>query len=101
MALNKAQKNRKQTYEHLIQMMKIAGYDRQFYEDQIDEYMNYYDDLQELNKRLEYVDETKEYIEIIKEKRQITKEMRNILSFFNFQPDSNIMNAGEDDDEIL
>mgnify|MGYP003312471732 CR=1 FL=1 len=81
--------------------MKIAGYDRQFYEDQIDEYMNYYDNLQMLNKRLEYAVETKEAIEIIKEKRQLTKEMRNILGFFNFQPDSNIINAGEDDDEIL
>ena len=95
-------RKRKQTYEELIQQMLLAGYDKQFYTDHIDEYMIYYDNLQTLNNRmLDTSLDTRTFNEILKEKRQVTKEMRNILAFFNLQPTGETGSLGGEDDETL
>lgn len=102
MAVNS--RKRKKTEEQLIGQLLLAGYDKQFYIDQVDQYMIYYDNLALLNQRL--LDESldaKMFNEILKEKRQVTKEMRNILAFLKLRPsgDELITPSGSDDDEIL
>ena len=95
-------KKRNETKDQLMQQLLMAGYDRQFYIDQLDEYMYFYDNLQTLNERLNDKDlDVRSFNEILKEKRQVTKEMRNILRFFNFQPDGGLIGLGDDDDEAL
>lgn len=102
MGATREQKKKKLTYEDLMQQMFLAGYDKQFYIDQVDEYMIYYDNLQTLNERLKDDSlDVRSFNEILKEKRQVTKEMRNILSFLNLQPNSDIVTLGVDEDETL
>ena len=95
-------RKRKQTYEQLKFQLISAGYDRQFYMDQIDEYMIYYDNLSYLNQRLlDNTMDTKTFNEILKEKRQVTKEMRNILTFLKLQPACDEITPQSDEDEAL
>lgn len=96
-------KKKKTTKEQLVGQLLLAGYDKQFYMDQVDEYMIYYDNLQTLNERLLDTSlDSKTFNEILKEKRQVTKEMRNILTFLNLQPTSDLMSlGGDDEDEAL
>lgn len=95
-------KKRNETYNQLMQQLLMAGYDRQFYIDQLDEYMFFYDNLQTLNEKLSLKDlDTRSFNEILKEKRQVTKEMRNILMFFNLQPSGGLIGLGDDEDEVL
>lgn len=99
----KSQRKRKQTYEQLKGQLILLGCDQQFYIDQIDEYMIYYDNLQTLNEKLlDTTLETKEFNEILKEKRQVTKEMRNILAFLKLRPSGeDITPTGSDTDATL
>lgn len=94
---------RKQTYEQLKEQLLSSGYDKQFYIDQIDEYMIYYDNLSKLNQELMKHDiDIKIFNEVLKEKRQVTKEMRNILTFLKLRPSADeITTLGSDDDEML
>ncbi len=91
------------TEEQLKEQLQASGYDKQFYLDQIHEYMLYYDNLVVLNHRLLEVNvDFKTYNEILKEKRQVTKEMRSILSFLKLRPSADeIGTMGSDDDETL
>lgn len=102
MGTSRNTKKKKATYEQLTTQLLLAGYDKQFYMDQVDEYMIYYDNLQTLNTRLLDIGlDSKTFNEILKEKRQVTKEMRNILTFLNLQPTSDLMSLGVDEDEAL
>lgn len=96
--------SRKKTEEALMLQLKLSGYEQQFYIDQINEYMIYYDNLQTLNIRLNDSSlDTKSFNEILKEKRQVTKEMRNILAFLKLQPigEGGSPSGGDDDYEAL
>ena len=104
MGVTKNQRKRKRTYEELVMRLKLAGYEEQFYLDQVDEYMIYYDNLQTLNEKLLASNlDTKSFNEILKEKRQVTKEMRNILAFLKLRPSSGdeTPSSGSDEDETL
>ena len=96
---------KKRTHEELIQQLILAGYDKQFYLDHVEEYMIYYDNLKLLNdkiKTLETSDDVsllKMYTELLKEKRQVTKEMRNILSFLKLRPSGDELIAPNGSDE--
>ena len=98
-----SKKKRKKTYEGLKCQLLLMGYDQQFYLDQVDEYMIYYDNLQTLNEKLlEKTWDTKSFNEILKEKRQVTKEMRNILAFLKLRPSGEeTPSSGSDEDETL
>lgn len=101
MAATKNQRKRKTTYEQLMLKLKLTGYEEQFYVDQVEEYMIYYDNLFTLNERLLDTSlDIKTYNEILKEKRQVTKEMRNILAFLKLKPNDELPTGGEED-EIL
>ena len=99
----KSPRKRKKTYEQLKGQLLLLGCDQQFYMDQVDEYMIYYDNLQTLNEKLLDTSwDTKTFNEILKEKRQVTKEMRNILAFLKLRPSSDdVPSSGSDDDETL
>lgn len=102
MGTNRSTRKRKTTYDQLVGQLLLAGYDKQFYMDQVEEYMIYYDNLQTLNERLLDIGlDARSFNEILKEKRQVTKEMRNILTFLNLQPTSDMMSLGADEDETL
>lgn len=103
MSATKSNRKRKRTYTQLIEQLETAGYDRQFYIDQVDEYMIYYDNLAILNERLNANNLSfKDYNEILKEKRQVTKEMRNILTFLKLRPSGDeLAPTGNDEDEML
>ena len=96
-------RKRKRTYEQLKAQLLLLGCDQQFYMDQVEEYMIYYDNLQTLNERLlDSSWDTKSFNEILKEKRQVTKEMRNILAFLKLRPTGDdITPTGSDEDETL
>lgn len=97
-------RKRKKTEEQLIGQLLLNGYDKQFYLDQVDQYMIYYDNLSFLNEKLlDKSLDAKMFNEILKEKRQVTKEMRNILAFLKLRPsgDELFTPTGSDEDEIL
>lgn len=103
MGATRNQRKRKQTYEQLKGQLLLLGCEQQFYMDQVDEYMIYYDNLQTLNEKLLNSSlDTKSFNEILKEKRQVTKEMRNILAFLKLRPSGDdITPTGSDNDETL
>ena len=78
---NKEEILRKNTKEALILALKKSGNDAQYYLDQIEEYMKFYDNLTIINKELsKYKDEISDsdtYTKLLKEKRLVAKEMRN------------------------
>lgn len=86
----KKQSLRKQTERALYQALSENGLEEKFYQDQVAEYMKYYDNLEELNKYLE----NKLSIDYLKEKRQVTKEMRSILAYLGFKPGTAIGGEG-------
>ena len=86
MGLTRKQLARKKTYDALMLELAKSGFEQQFYLDQVDEYMLYYDNLQILNDRLADTEDVRIYNEILKEKRQVTKELRNILTFLKLKP---------------
>lgn len=100
---NKEEILRKNTKEALILALKKSGNDAQYYLDQIEEYMKFYDNLTIINKELsKYKDEISDsdtYTKLLKEKRLVAKEMRNILTFLDITPDGT--NGDDDDDEDL
>ena len=104
MGATRNQRKRKKTYEQLVGQLLLMGYDQQFYMDQVEEYMIYYDNLQTLNEKLLASNlDTKSFNEILKEKRQVTKEMRNILAFLKLRPtgEESTPTGSDNDDEIL
>lgn len=100
---NKEEQLKKTTKEALILALNKSGNTAQYYIDQIEEYMRFYDNLitinKELNKYKDGIDDCDEYTKLLKEKRLVAKEMRNILTFLNITPDG--INYENDDDEEL
>lgn len=104
MGVTRNQRKRKKTHDQLTFKLKLMGYEEQFYLDQVEEYMIYYDNLQTLNEKLLNSSlDTKAFNEILKEKRQVTKEMRNILAFLKLRPSAGdeTPSGGSEEDEIL
>lgn len=99
---NKEMTKRKSTEEALLLALQQSGNTAQYYKDQVDEYMKFYDDLALINKSLskykEEIDDSDEYTKLVKEKRLIAKEMRGILTFLNITPDGDAYVPGEDED---
>lgn len=102
--LKKDVQNRKNTYDALLFALAKNGDDKEYYKNQIDQYMLFYDELLTLNNRIADVKKRindKEYIELVKEKRQVNKEMRSILTFLNLSPISVGGDPENDPDEDL
>lgn len=77
---------RKATKEAILQALSENKTDAQYYLDQVDQYMEYYDNLQLINQQLNKIkcitsDNKNTFVDLTKEKRLITKEMRAILLF--------------------
>lgn len=99
---NKEEQLKKNTREALMLALNKSGNNAQYYIDQIEEYMKFYDNLTTINKELsKYKDkiiDCDEYTKLLKEKRLVAKEMRNILTFLNITPDG--INYYDDDEEL-
>lgn len=80
--LTKAQISREETKTALFKALEANNLDEKYYNDQVEEYMKYYDNLGALNEKLK----VKLDIDCLKEKRQVTKEMRSILMFLGLKP---------------
>lgn len=81
----KEKKMRKATYNALLEAISKKGLEQQFYLDQIELYMQYYDDILQIKHKIE--SKNAEFdTDLIKEKRLITKEMRAILIFLQLKP---------------
>ena len=77
---------RKATKDAILKALSENKTDAQYYLDQVDQYMEYYDNLQLINQQLNKIkcitsDNKNTFVDLTKEKRQITKEMRAILLF--------------------
>lgn len=77
---------RKATKEAILQALSENKTNAQYYLDQVDQYMEYYDNLQLINQQLNKIkcitsDNKNTFVDLTKEKRLITKEMRAILLF--------------------
>lgn len=79
---------RKYTELALLKALSENKTEAQYYLDQVDEYMEFYDNLALINAELNKIkkiddDNNTKFVNLTKEKRLITKEMRSILSFLN------------------
>lgn len=79
----KEKKMRNATKNALLEEIKKKDLEQQFYIDQIDIYMQFYDHLLQINKQIKVEFDP----DLIKEKRLVSKEMRSILTFMNLKPD--------------
>ena len=79
---NKAMMLRKETKEAILSALEKNGTTEKHLLDQVDQYMEYYDNLETINDRLQQ----KFSADLVKEKRLLTKEMRNILTFLKLKP---------------
>lgn len=82
---------RKKTMQSLENSLNDKGLIEKFYQDKVDEYMSFYDDLALLNQALmkEKADNTltvNKLTVITAEKRRLSSEMRNILGFLGLKP---------------
>lgn len=85
-------KKREETRKNLEKMLIDRKLTEQIYQDKIDEYMSFYDNLKMLNEYLNlYVSADnlilKDYKEAVGEARRISSEMRNILTFLGLKPE--------------
>ena len=77
---------RNATKDALLKALSENKTDAQYYLDQVDQYMEYYDNLELINAELNKInkitaDNKNTFVDLAKEKRLITKEMRAILIF--------------------
>ena len=79
----KERKMRNATKNALLQEIEKKELKQQFYIDQVDLYMQFYDHLLQINKQIVSDFDA----DLVKEKRLVSKEMRSILSFLNLKPD--------------
>ena len=79
---NKEMMKRKATQDAILSALKKNGTTEKYLLDQVDQYMEYYDNLTTINDTLKQKFST----DLIKEKRLLTKEMRNILTFLKLKP---------------
>ena len=78
----KQEELKKQTKATIIKALEEKGNCEKYLLDQVDEYMQFYENLQTINDKL-----SKSFnAELVKEKRLIAKEMRNILTFLGLKP---------------
>lgn len=86
-----AENSRKKTLESLMKSAEENGLTEKFYEDYIDQYMLFYDNLFVLNEQLSGMKSgdnfsLNAYTMATSEKRRISGAMRNILSFLGLKP---------------
>ena len=81
---NKAMMLRKETKDAILSALEKNGTTDKYLLDQVDQYMEYYDNLFEINARLKQGFKA----DLVKEKRLLTKEMRTILTFLKLKPGS-------------
>lgn len=79
---NKEMMKRKATQDAILSALEKNGTTEKYLLDQVDQYMEYYDNLTTINDTLKQKFST----DLIKEKRLLTKEMRNILTFLKLKP---------------
>lgn len=79
---NKEMMKRKATQYAILSALEKNGTTEKYLLDQVDQYMEYYDNLTTINDTLKQKFST----DLIKEKRLLTKEMRNILTFLKLKP---------------
>ena len=91
---NKEMMLRKETKEAILSALEQNGNTEKYLLDQVDQYMEYYDNLKEINARLKQGFKA----DLVKEKRLLTKEMRSILTFLKLKPG---IDAGGDEPEAL
>lgn len=95
MARHKSEKTlRKETKDAILSALGQNGNTEKYLLDQVEQYMEYYDDLNEINSKLKQGFKA----DLVKEKRLITKEMRSILTFLKLKPG---IDAGGDEPETL
>lgn len=95
---------RKETKEALLLALAKRGTTAQYYKDQVEEYMRFYDNLtvinMELNQYKDKINDSDDYTKLLKEKRLVSKEMRGILTFLNITPDDGADDDSDDDEEL-
>ena len=84
--LSREESARRGTEKALKLTLEIKNLNEKYYNDLVDEYMEYYDNIKSLNKRIEGAESDTAYMSLVKEKRQVAKEMRNILDFLGLRP---------------
>ena len=90
----KERKMRNANKNALLSEIEKKDLKQQFYIDQIDIYMQFYDHLLQINKQIKANFDA----DLVKEKRLVSKEMRSILTFMNLKPD---VESGDIFDEEL
>jgi hypothetical protein len=91
---NKAMMKRKDTEKAILSALEQNGTTEKYLLDQVDQYMEYYDNLAMINNKLR-----QEFSpSLVKEKRLLTKEMRSILTFLKLKPSAD---DGGDEPETL
>lgn len=84
---------RRKTKESILKSIEEKNCTEKYILDQVDQYMQYFDDLTIINQKLKEGFKA----DLVKEKRLITKEMRNILNFLGLKPESD---SGYSDEEL-
>ena len=84
--LTVAERKQRETQSDLLKAIGSQGLTDKYYLDQVDEYMNLYSNLAEINRKLG----EKFNADLLKEKRQVLKEMRSILTFLGLKPNAGI-----------
>lgn len=81
---------RKNTEKSLKEILLNRNLTSQIYQDKIEEYMSFYDNLNQINSFLKSwkpeEDPIKCYTDAVSEKRRVSSEMRSILSFLGLKP---------------
>lgn len=82
---------RQKTAESLKKAIEAVGMNEKFYQDKIEEYMSFYDDLSVINEQLTSMKQNenlnlKAYTDATAEKRRISSEMRSILAYLGLKP---------------
>ena len=93
----KEYKNRKATKDALLMALELSNLREKYFLDMAEEYMNYYDDMVALNKKIRAVipldtGEVQTIIDtdMLREKRQVAREMRSILNFLGLKPTAEV-----------
>ena len=87
---NKEMMKRKDTEKAILSALEQNGTTEKYLLDQVDQYMEYYDNLTIINNKFSP--------SLVKEKRLLTKEMRSILTFLKLKPSAD---DGGDEPEAL
>ena len=97
--ITKAEKEKRKTKATIIkalqdkEIIQKSGKDEKYLLDQVDQYMEFFENLEQINEELTL----KFDADLVKEKRLIAKEMRNILTFLGLKPSVGL-GVGEPED---